>query len=61
MTLKGFNEYSEKAMGTITLAIEIDGWMTEAKFYIIHAENSFNILLGRPWIDENQMAPSSLQ
>ena len=48
MTLKGFNESSEKAMGTITLAFEIDGWATKAKFYIIDAETSFNILLGWP-------------
>ena len=38
-------------MGTITLAFEIDGWTTEAKFHIIDVEISFNILLGQPWID----------
>ena len=53
--LKRFNESSEKAMRTITLAFEIDGWTTEAKYHIINAETSFNILLGRPWIDPHFM------
>ena len=60
MTLKGFNESSEKAMGTITLAFEIDGWATEAKFHIIDAETSFNILLGWLWIDLVQLNSKTL-
>lgn len=48
MVLKGFDKFSERAIGTITLTFGIDGWASKAKFYIIDVDTSFNVLLGDP-------------
>lgn len=48
MLLKGFIESSERALGSITHAFEIDGWTFEIEFHIININNSFNSLLRRP-------------
>ncbi|NAV33015.1 retroviral-like aspartic protease, partial [Klebsiella pneumoniae] len=52
MTLRGFNEKRKKALGAVTLLLEVGGLRIEAKFHIIDSETSFNALLGRPWIHE---------
>ena len=60
MLLRGFNEKGERALGSITLMLEIGELKIEAKFHIIDSETSFNALLGRPWLHEYRMVPSSL-
>lgn len=60
MMLRGFNEQGERALGSITLLLRIGDFQTEAKFNIIDSETSFNALLGRPWLHEHRMVPSSL-
>ncbi|KAI0492253.1 hypothetical protein KFK09_026522 [Dendrobium nobile] len=60
LVLRGFNEKGERALGSITLLLEIGGLKTEAKFHIIDSTTSFNALLGRPWIHEYRMVPSTL-
>lgn len=60
MTLKGFNEFGEWAMGIITFTFNIDGLTIKEKFYIVNADTSLNFLLRWLWIHENQIVPSSL-
>ena len=61
MLLRGFNQKGERAIGSITLLMKTgDLAKTTAKLHIIDSETSFNALLGRPWIHENRMVPSSL-
>ncbi|XP_028556574.1 uncharacterized protein LOC110106707 [Dendrobium catenatum] len=60
LVLPWFNEKGERAFGSITLLLEIGELKTEAKFYITDLATSFNALLGRPWINEYRMAPSTL-
>lgn len=62
MILKGFNESSERAIGcSITLTFETNGWVFEENFHIINSHTSFNALLGRAWIYEKKVVPSSIQ
>ncbi|NAU33234.1 retroviral-like aspartic protease [Klebsiella pneumoniae] len=60
MMLRGFNDKGQRALGSVTLLLEIGELKTEAKFHIIDSETSFNALLGRPWLHEYRMVPSSL-
>lgn len=58
--LRGFNEKGEKALGSITLPLQFGDLRTEAKFHIIDSDTSYNALIGRPWIHEYRMIPSTL-
>lgn len=60
MVLKLFNEQGKRALGSFTLLLQLDGWKIEKKFHIIEINTSFNVLLGKPQIHENNMVPSSL-
>lgn len=58
--LRGLNQKGERALGSITLLMTVGELVTTAKFHILDSETSFNALLGRPWIHEHRMVPSSL-
>lgn len=58
MTLKGFNKKYWVFLSSIYLLFKIDGWKTEAKFHVIVVGISYNALLGRPKIHENNVVPS---
>lgn len=58
--LHGFNEKGQKTLGSITLPLQFDEFQTEAKFHVIDANTSFRALLGRPWLHEYEMVPSTL-
>jgi len=49
LTIQRFNLVWQKALGTIALKVEIDGLYTDAFFYVIDADTSYNALLGWPW------------
>lgn len=53
--LHGFNEKGQKTLGSITL---LGTFKTEV--HVIDANTSFRALLGRPWIHEYGMVPSTL-
>ncbi|NAU84042.1 retroviral-like aspartic protease, partial [Klebsiella pneumoniae] len=58
--LKGFNDKGQRALGSITLPLQFGELRTEAKFHVIDADTSYKALLGRPWIHEHEMIPSTL-
>ncbi|KAI0494874.1 hypothetical protein KFK09_025020 [Dendrobium nobile] len=58
--LKGFNDQGQRALGSITLPLRFGDLLTEAKFHVIEADTSYKALLGRPWIHEYGMVPSTL-
>lgn len=60
VSIHGFNQNSQRALGAVTLPITIGKFKTEAKFYVIDAETSYKALLGRPWLHENYVVPSTL-
>src|SRR2546430_7284382 len=47
-------------MGKIKLRCQIRGLKTEVTVYVIDADTSYNLLLGRPWIHRNHIVSSTL-
>src|SRR3954467_5251508 len=47
-------------MGKIKLRCQIGDLKTEVTVYVINADTSYNLLLGRPWIHRNHVVPSTL-
>jgi hypothetical protein len=55
-----FNQNSQKALGAIILNLQCGSLKAPTKFYVIDAETSYRVLLGRPWLHSNQVIPSIL-
>jgi len=47
-------------MGMIRVEITIGELKSSTIFHMIDARTSYNLLLGRPWIHENEVVPSTL-
>jgi len=47
-------------MGKIKLRYQIGNLRSEATYYVIDADISYNLLLGRPWIHRNSIVLSTL-
>ena len=60
LTIQGFNQVGRRAMGTISLKVEIGELYSEALFHVIDADTSYNVLLGRPWIHTYGIIGSTL-
>ena len=56
----GFNANDTRPMGKIKLKCQIRDLRSEVTCYIIDADTSYNLLLGRPWIHRNSIVPSTL-
>ena len=50
----------QRAIGIIRLDLRIDEMRSSASFHIIDAKTTYNMLLGRPWIHDNRVIPSTL-
>jgi hypothetical protein len=60
VVIHGFNQAGQEAMGMISLVLKLEKFMTYVKFHVIDAATSYNALLGRPWLHENKIVPSTL-
>ncbi|CAL8087438.1 unnamed protein product [Prunus armeniaca] len=60
ITIQGFNRLGQKALGSITLQMEIGELHSDTLFHVINAATSYNVLLGRPWIHTYGVVPSTL-
>jgi hypothetical protein len=60
VVIHGFNQAGQEAMGTISLVLKLEKFMTYVKFHVIDVATSYNALLGRPWLHENKIVPSTL-
>ncbi len=60
VVIHGFNQAGQEALGTISLVLKLEPLSTYVTFHIIDAATSYNALLGRPWLHENQVVPSTL-
>src|SRR4051812_28721543 len=56
----GFNANSTRPMEKIKLRFQIGDLKTEVTVCVIDADTSYNLLLGRPWIQRNHSVPSTL-
>ena len=59
-TIYGFNANGMRPMGKIKLKYQIGDLRSEVTCYVINANTSYNLLLGRPWIHRNSIIPSTL-
>ncbi|XP_070029780.1 uncharacterized protein [Nicotiana sylvestris] len=57
--IQGFNQGRQRAIGTIRLGITIEDMQSSAWLHVINAKTSYNVLLGRPWVHENKVVPST--
>jgi len=59
-TIYDFNANGARSMGKIKLKCQIGDLRSEVTCYIIDANTSYNLLLGRPRIHRNSIVPSTL-
>ncbi|XP_070028642.1 uncharacterized protein [Nicotiana sylvestris] len=59
-TLFGFGNSSVVTKGEITLTTFAEGVVKDTKFQVVEMEMSYNMILGRPWIHEMDVVPSTL-
>ena len=59
-TIYSFNAGSSHPLGKIHLQCQIRDLKSEVTCYVIDADTSYNLLLGRPWIHANWIMPSTL-
>jgi len=60
MRVKGFYGIPMKCVGIITLPIRVGKKTLKTLFYITDGKPSFNLILGRPWIDDMEGVASTL-
>ncbi|XP_068225055.1 uncharacterized protein [Palaemon carinicauda] len=60
LVVHGFDHSGQKPLGTIVLDIDFGELVTPTKLYVLNVNTTYRILLGRPWIHENKIIPSSL-
>jgi len=59
-TIYDFDTNVTRPMGKIKLKCQIRDLKSEVTCYVIDADTSYNLLLGRPWIHRNSIVPSTL-
>lgn len=60
LTIQGFNQGGQRTIGMINLDFDIQGFISSVTCYVINAPTSYNLLLGRPWIQRYKIVPSTL-
>nr|XP_009613247.1 uncharacterized protein LOC104106411 [Nicotiana tomentosiformis] len=59
-SLSGFDNSSVVTKGEVVLVTFAEGVVKETKFQVIDAYMAYNIILGRPWIHDMDVVPSTL-
>ncbi|KAL0456014.1 UNVERIFIED_CONTAM: hypothetical protein Slati_0940600 [Sesamum latifolium] len=59
LMIQGFNQGGQRAVGIIRLQLTMKDMVSTALFHVIDAKASYNMLLGRPWLHENAVVPST--
>ncbi|XP_070008535.1 uncharacterized protein [Nicotiana sylvestris] len=59
-TLSGFDNSSVVTKGEVILTTFAEGIVKGTKFQVIDMEMAYNMILGRPWIHEMDVVPSTL-
>ncbi|KAL0427940.1 UNVERIFIED_CONTAM: hypothetical protein Slati_2968800 [Sesamum latifolium] len=59
LMIQGFNQGGQRAVGIIRLQLTMEDMISTALFHIIDAKTSYNMFLGRPWLHENAVVPST--
>ncbi|XP_019262411.1 PREDICTED: uncharacterized protein LOC109240235 [Nicotiana attenuata] len=59
-TLSGFDNSSIVTKGEIVLTTFVEGAVKDTKFQVIDTDMAYNMILGRPWIHDMDVVPSTL-
>ncbi|XP_075074383.1 uncharacterized protein LOC142161988 [Nicotiana tabacum] len=59
-TLSGFDNSSVVTKGELKLTTFAEGVVKDTKFQVVEMEMAYNMILGRPWIHEMDIVPSTL-
>ncbi|XP_070014670.1 uncharacterized protein [Nicotiana sylvestris] len=59
-TLSGFDNSSVVIKGEIVLTTFVEGVVKDTKFQVVEMDMAYNMILGRPWIHEMDVVPSTL-
>jgi len=59
LTIQGFNQVEQKALGSVALKVELDDLYTDALFDVIDTNTSYNALLGRPLLHASKAIAST--
>ncbi|XP_022893147.1 uncharacterized protein LOC111407730 [Olea europaea var. sylvestris] len=57
--IQGFNQKGQRAIGMIRLKLQIEELISSALFHVIDAKTSYELLLGRVWLHEIGVVPST--
>ena len=60
VTIAGFNQATEEALGRVEIDLVLGEFAAKVTFYVVETNTSFKALLGRPWIHQNWVIPSTL-
>ncbi|KAL0411047.1 UNVERIFIED_CONTAM: hypothetical protein Slati_3694400 [Sesamum latifolium] len=59
LMIQGFNQGGQKDIGVIRMELLMNDMVATALLHVIDAKTSYNMLLGRPWLHENFVIPST--
>ncbi|KAL0445319.1 UNVERIFIED_CONTAM: hypothetical protein Slati_2254600 [Sesamum latifolium] len=59
LMIQDFNQGGQRAVGIIRLQLTMEDMVSTALFHVIDAKTSYNMPLGRPWLHENVVVPST--
>ncbi|XP_070007453.1 uncharacterized protein [Nicotiana sylvestris] len=59
LMIQGFNQGGQRSIGSIKMEITMGDMQSTAWMHVIDAKTSYNLLLGRSWIHENKVVPST--
>ncbi|XXG53393.1 hypothetical protein AAC387_Pa03g1488 [Persea americana] len=60
VSIFGYDGSTQRPIGEIRFRLQIGDLISEVTVYAIKSPSCYNILLGRPWIHENGVVPSTL-
>ncbi|MBY3556128.1 retroviral-like aspartic protease, partial [Modestobacter lapidis] len=60
VSIFGYDGSAQRPIGKIRFKLQIGDLISEVTVYAIKTPSCYNILLGRPWIHENGVVPSTL-
>ncbi|KAL0381967.1 UNVERIFIED_CONTAM: hypothetical protein Scaly_0484000 [Sesamum calycinum] len=59
LIIQGFNQEGQRAIGIIRMKLLMDDMVSTALVHVIDVKTSYNMLLGRPWLHEKFVVPST--
>ena len=59
MEIIGFGGLVESTEGYVQLALRVGPIVALTRFHVINAEESYHVLLGRPWLHKHSLIPST--